>query len=299
MEHGSGPQNQILLPTMGCHTLVRSWVPSGPIIGMVIRHGEAFSLSETLAVWAEAKNPKAKPEIEPSLIEDEVFESDELDQWSLDYDDKKCVYRPTVHYAYCCADAAWNSIHELSMRDYEPQPRLRCMNDDIVSGTDELGCLLMGHDYGAWWIGSVLDINEARTLAPGQNATTLQVAISVIAAIAWMIENPSKGLCLPDHIDSDYILNFSMPYLGKFVNRKVDWSPIGTAKDYLKYGREKPREDDKYQFTTMLVKTDNYSRPPTISKTHQKHKAVLGLRGSSDQIGAPTSALPLRNSDVL
>jgi homospermidine synthase len=33
----------------------------------------------------------------------------------------------------------------------------------------------------AWWIGSLLDIHEARQLVPHQNATTLQVAISITA----------------------------------------------------------------------------------------------------------------------
>ncbi len=42
--HSSGPQNQILLSSRGVDTWVRSWVPSGPIIGMIIRHGEAFGI---------------------------------------------------------------------------------------------------------------------------------------------------------------------------------------------------------------------------------------------------------------
>ena len=37
-----GPQNAICLTSLGVNTFVRSWVPSGPIVGMVIRHGEAF-----------------------------------------------------------------------------------------------------------------------------------------------------------------------------------------------------------------------------------------------------------------
>jgi homospermidine synthase len=39
-----GPKNQICLQTKGIDALVRSFVPSGPIIGMVIRHGESFSI---------------------------------------------------------------------------------------------------------------------------------------------------------------------------------------------------------------------------------------------------------------
>jgi homospermidine synthase len=117
------------------------------------------------------------------------------------------------------------------------QPKLRVMGDDIISGNDFLGVLLMGHDYKgqslsmrfsltltrmrthtqflfralfllyiikqntksfisllAWWIGSLLDIHEARELVPHQNATTLQVAISMTAGLLYKIEKaaPSK-----------------------------------------------------------------------------------------------------------
>ena len=122
MSHGAGPQNQICLPHKGVKTWVRSWVPSGHITGMVIRHGEAFSLSDYLTVW-EGNHP---------------------------------VYRPTVHYVYCPCDCAINSIHELEMRHFVPQANQRILQDEIVSGKDELGCLLMGHDFKAWWIGSIL-----------------------------------------------------------------------------------------------------------------------------------------------
>ena len=49
--HTEGPRNQICLARMGINTWVRSWVPiPGSIHGMVIRHGEAFSISESLTV---------------------------------------------------------------------------------------------------------------------------------------------------------------------------------------------------------------------------------------------------------
>ena len=49
--HKTGPRNQICLRTLGMKTWVRSWVPCGEITGMVIRHGEAFSISDRLTVW--------------------------------------------------------------------------------------------------------------------------------------------------------------------------------------------------------------------------------------------------------
>ena len=95
------------------------------------------------------------------------------------------------------------------------------MTDEITSGADILGALLMGHPYQSWWCGSDLDIEESRRLVPHQNATTMQVAISVVAACMWMLENPRRGLCVPDDLPHDYVLEISKPYLGKFVSVAV------------------------------------------------------------------------------
>ena len=64
----------------------------------------------------------------------------------------------------------------------------------------------MGHAYQSWWTGSVLSIEESRRLVPHQNATTMQVAISVVAAALWMVENPRRGVCVPDDLPHEYIL---------------------------------------------------------------------------------------------
>ncbi|HEY3325270.1 MAG TPA: saccharopine dehydrogenase C-terminal domain-containing protein [Planctomycetota bacterium] len=219
--HLAGPMNQICLAHMGCRTFVRSWVPCGEIVGMVIRHGEAFSISEALTVREEGMP----------------------------------VYRPTVHYAYCPCDSAIASLHELAMRHYNLQPKLRIMNDDIIDGRDELGCLLMGHDFKSWWIGSLLDIHETRKLVPGQNATTLQVACSVMAATLWMIKNPTMGVCVPDDLPHREILATARPYLGPFVSQAVDWTPLKNAASHFeRYGHAKPPEEDVWQFNTFLVR---------------------------------------------
>ncbi len=219
--HRSGPGNQICLANYGCRTWVRSWVPNCEIVGMVIRHGEAFSISEFLTV-AEGGH---------------------------------AVYRPTLHYAYCPCDAAIVSLHELHMRNFKLQPSLRIMNDEITEGDDRLGCLLMGHDYKSWWIGSLLDIHESRQLVPHQNATTVQVACSVIAAAMWMIQNPRKGVCLPDHLPHEFILKHAKPYLGRFVSQPVDWTPLKNWDSaFSLYGNRKPEAQDMWQFNTFLTR---------------------------------------------
>jgi len=56
----------------------------------------------------------------------------------------------------------------------------------------------MGHPYQCWWTGSLLSIEETRALVPHQNATTMQVAASILGALRWMIERPSEGVRVPD-----------------------------------------------------------------------------------------------------
>ncbi|MBI4387910.1 MAG: homospermidine synthase [Candidatus Omnitrophica bacterium] len=219
--HSYGPGNQICLVQPGIKTWVRSWVPCGEIIGMVVRHGEAFTISDHLTVWK----------------------------------DGVPVYRPTVHYAYCPCDAAICSLAELEMRRFDLQKNQRIMNDEIVSGRDELGVLLMGHDFKSWWTGSLLDIEETRQLVPHQNATTLQVACSVLASTLWIMQNPNEGVCVPDDLPHDFVLKIAEPYLGPFISKPVDWTPLKHDVNlFEKYNGRKISADDVWQFTTFLIK---------------------------------------------
>lgn len=199
-----GPKNQIFLSQMGINTWVRSWVPYCEIVGMVIRHAEAFSISDKLTVW----------------------------------ENGRAVYRPTVHYAYMPCDETLASLHELRCRNYELQPKQRIMSDEIIRGEDSLGALIMGHKYNSWWAGSVLSIEESRGLIPHQNATTLQVAAGVVSAAMWVIENPHRGVCVPDDLPHDYILNIARPYLGRFTSESSNWTPF---KNYQIFFKENPR----------------------------------------------------------
>jgi homospermidine synthase len=129
------------------------------------------------------------------------------------------------------------------------------MNDDIVSGRDELGCLLMGHPFTSWWIGSLLDIHEARTVVPHQNATTVQVAAGMLGAVEWMLGNPAEGIRLPDDLPYERILSSARPFLGPFVSMPTDWTPLQDWDEIFgQYGRPKPPEADRWQFSSFLVR---------------------------------------------
>jgi homospermidine synthase len=128
------------------------------------------------------------------------------------------------------------------------------MTDEITQGSDILGALIMGHPYQSWWTGSDLSIEESRRLVPHQNATTMQVAISVIAATLWMIENPERGAVVPDDLPHDYILAIAEPWLGRNLSAPSDWTPLKHQTQAFK-GHSRPDLDlsDPWQFQNFLV----------------------------------------------
>ena len=216
--HASGPRHQICLNQMGMNTMIQSHVPSGPILGMLIRHGEAYTLPLYLSR----------------------------------YENGECTYRPTVHYAYCPSDATWASLVELKGQNYQLQPKMRIMNDDIVSGVDELGALLMGHSYQSWWVGSALSIEQSRVLVPHQNATTVQVAISVMAGLIWMIDHPLEGVCSPEDLPHDVVLAFAKPYLGDWISKPIAWNPTVDRDATFPSPWDQKRDEDPWQFHQFL-----------------------------------------------
>src|SRR5690606_27463029 len=137
------------------------------------------------------------------------------------------VYRPTAHYAYHPCDDAVLSMDELFGRAGQQQPHLTIMEEDeITDGADALGVLLYGHDRNAYWYGSCLSIEEARALAPYQNATGLQVTSAVIAGMAWALENPRAGIVESDDTDFARCLAVQRPYLGPVIGEYTDWTPL-------------------------------------------------------------------------
>jgi homospermidine synthase len=141
------------------------------------------------------------------------------------------------------------------MRGYEMQPKQRIMNDEITNGMDELGVLLMGHDLTGWWTGSQLDIHEARRLTPHQNATTLQVAASILGATVWMIRNPRRGFCVPDELPHNEVLEVANPYLGPCPSVQTDWIPLKNRfAPFERWNdRGRPADEDVWQFESFVA----------------------------------------------
>ena len=215
--HGFGCDAAIYLNRPGAATRVRSWTPlGGSYHGFLITHGESISIADHLTLREKGK----------------------------------VVYRPTVHYAYHPCDDAVLSIHELAGKNWDLQSNRRLIRDEIVEGGDELGVLLLGHAKHAYWYGSRLSIQEARQLAPYNNATSLQVAAGVLAGMVWALRNPYAGVVEPDEIDYEVVLEIASPYLGAVVGVYSDWTPL-QDREWL-FSEEVDR-DDPWQFKNIRV----------------------------------------------
>lgn len=216
-KHEVGCQSAIYLNRPGASTRVRTWTPlAGPFHGFLITHNEAISISDYFTIK------------EGNVVR----------------------YRPTVHYAYHPCDDAVLSVRELEGREYEQQSEQRVIFDEITSGMDELGVLLAGNKKGAYWYGSQLTIEEARKLAPYNNATSIQVAVGVLSGVIWAMENPEAGIIEPDDLDYQRIMEIAEPYLGKVGGYYTDWTPI---KDREKLFSEKIDKTDPWQFLNIRV----------------------------------------------
>jgi homospermidine synthase len=213
----SGTARAVILLRPGASVRVRTWTPlEGPFHGFLITHNEAISLNDYFTY------------LENGLA----------------------VYRPTVHYAYHPCDDAVLSVHELAGRGWIQQQRQRLMMDEIDEGIDELGVLLLGHPKGAYWYGSQLSIEQARRLAPFNNATSLQVAVAVMSGMVWALENPDLGIVEAEQADFRRNLEICTPYLGNVVGAYSDWTPLNGRGQLF---AEPADESDPWQFANVRV----------------------------------------------
>jgi homospermidine synthase len=217
--HKDGCGAAIFLLQPGANTRVRSWCPTpGPQFGFLVTHNESISIADYFTLR----------------------------------DGKKVLFRPTCHYAYHPANDAVLSLFELFGSSGLMQSGWHILDEnEIADGADELGVLLYGHDYNAYWYGSQLSIEETRAIAPNQNATGLQVTSAVLAGMVWAIENPKAGIVETDEMDYKRCLEVQMPYLGPVIGAYTNWTPV------VNRGVLFPEDmdlEDPWQFKNVLVR---------------------------------------------
>jgi len=101
----------------------------------------------------------------------------------------------------------------------------------------------------------MLSIAEARKKVPGVNATAVQVAAGVLAAIVWAVRHPKRGLCLPEDLPHREILEVARPYLGTISSARSDWTPLSRHRAHFEEPAESPVDrSDPWQFRNFLFR---------------------------------------------
>ncbi len=219
-KHKKGSKAAIYLEQPGADTRVRTWCPThGAQYGLLVTHNEAISIADYFTVRDE---------------------------------DDKVAFRPTCHYAYHPCNDAVLSLYEMFGNGGQAQAVQHVLTEDeLVDGADELGVLLYGHEKNAYWYGSRLTLEQARKLAPNQNATGLQVSSAVLAGMVWALENPDVGIVEADEMDYRRCLEIQKPYLGPVEGHYTDWTPLDGRPGFFPDDIDK---DDPWQFRNILVR---------------------------------------------
>lgn len=178
---------QIRLPLLGNQLRTRSFEPEGgKLTGYCIPHAECYSLANFLQV--------------------------------KDVSGNVSIYRPSVYYSYLIPDTAKLITHymEYCLDDNGfPKEEHVLRSDEILSGFDSVGCLAFFNNGKRYWIGSTMYNNFAKKYSPEINVTCMQVGISVLACVEWMLLNPNKGLLEPEDVDTAFVLSYCRKWLGK------------------------------------------------------------------------------------
>jgi len=194
-----GSRCGIELRESGRSVKVKSWSPNAlDFEGFLLTHNESLSIADYLTVKSSSG----------------------------------LVYRPTCYYAYHPCDDAVNSLSLLKDGSEDLVSSKRVMKEDIISGIDELGVFLISGTYGCYWLGSNLSIGRARNIAPHNNATSLQVVSSILAAMMWAEENPNFGIVESDQIDWEFLYEHTKYFWEPMVSSFVNWSPSHGLTDH-------------------------------------------------------------------
>jgi len=100
----------------------------------------------------------------------------------------------------------------------------------------------------------------ARTIRSSGRAvvsgTGTGVAAGGLGATAWLLDHLDEGVCLPDDLPPDAVLERARPYLGPMLSDPVDWTPLANRVD--PYGMAPVPAavgaDDVWQFSSFLVR---------------------------------------------
>lgn len=161
-------------------------------------------------------------------------------------EDDKVVYRPTVVFLYQPCPFADRYFKEAKVNEYpdaDPAKPQDCEDgpgphvihgyvypenfevayrENIASGTEYVGILLLGEKFAPVWVGNRIEpsfLYKNKKASYWQTPTITPVSMSALAAVCWMLKNKDKGgIYFPDDIP-DYagIIKKAEKYISKTI----------------------------------------------------------------------------------
>ena len=223
---------------MAADTKCRTYYPNGEFEGFLVPHEETITIAQGL----EFKN------------------------------NNDVIYRPSVMFLYSPCEYAKNYFKNSKLNNYpnpdpdKPQDSENpnepiivrgykypnnaeiVYKENINSGTEYVGVLLLGDNFNPVWVGNRIEpkfLYKHKKDSYWQTPKITPVAMSALAAVSWMLKNKeSGGIYFPDEIiDYKYILKIAEKYISKTIyktfdkntikeNLKIDFSDI-QAKDFF------------------------------------------------------------------
>lgn len=141
-------------------------------------------------------------------------------------------YTPIISYVYDSCPISQQSLELMKQNNYkEPKHNIAIYQDNVINkdGYDSLGACVFFNDGRVYWCGSALTNKQTMKKLGNDchsNATQLQVSISVLAYISYLLTHPRKGVMTSEDTYWRNILKYCKPYLGRFVCREITNSII-------------------------------------------------------------------------
>jgi homospermidine synthase len=199
----------------------KSWVPFENTEGLLIPHGESFTIKDF-------------------------------------FTDPETGYSPSQYFVYDAnpysKEFIYNMPIETTLQSCNPECQVLEPSKYDLHGYDKVGALLIFNKNRGWWAGTIMDEHDAALIFNHKfGPTVIQVAAGCYSGFLWMCKNQNAGCKWPDSLDSDFILQAAKEYLGRIYSNYVDLSQTH-LKDCQKFEHFMTKKFDKFSSKNGTMK---------------------------------------------
>jgi len=136
-------------------------------------------------------------------------------------------YTPIISYVYDSCPISQKCLELMKKNNYkEPTKLVPLYQEDIVNkdGYDSLGACVFFNDGRVYWCGSVLTNKQTMKLLNKNchsNCTQLQVSISVLAFIEYLLKHKNEGVLTSEDLPYKKIIEYCKPFWGDYISKEI------------------------------------------------------------------------------